>query len=391
MDALELLELIQKGESSEVQFKVRIKKKDYSKSAYDVGTEMVAFSNTKGGILIVGVDDETGDISGMTYKEIQETNELLSNAATNNVNPQIFIKTETIKIDNDNVLVVHIPEGISKPHTDNKGIIWLKNGSDKRTVISREEIARLLQGSGNMYADETIVANTTINDIDKKVFDTFIEKKHDGKSLEQMNIAFPQYLSNMGVLKENQLSLAGLLLFGDNPQKNKPTFTVSCVAFKGTDATTSSYYSKKEPLEGNLKVLYDKSLSFIVQNLKNIQKDKNFNSVGELEIPVTAIEELLVNAFIHRDYFIQSSIKVFIFDDRVEIISPGRLPNTQSVESIKLGNSIVRNPILFSNARYLIPYEGVGTGIRRALKEHPSIEFINDKERELFISILKRE
>lgn len=391
MDALELLDLIQKGESSEVQFKVRVKKKDYSKSAYEVGKEMVAFSNSNGGLLVIGVDDETGDINGLSFNEIQETNQLLSNAATNNVNPQIFIKTETVKINNDKVLVVHIPEGVSKPHTDNKGIIWLKNGSDKRSVVSREEIARLLKRSGNVYADETIVANTTINDLDKKVFDAFIEKKHDGKSLEQMNISFPQYLSNMGVLKENQLSLASLLLFGDNPQKYKPPFTVSCVAFKGTDATTSSYYSKKEPFEGNLKVLYDKSLSFIVQNLKNIQKDKNFNSVGELEIPVTAIEELLVNAFIHRDYFIQSSIKVFIFDDRVEIISPGKLPNTQSIESIKLGNSITRNPILFSNARYLIPYEGVGTGIRRALKEHPNIEFINDKERELFISILKRE
>ncbi len=384
MDALELLDLIQKGESSEVQFKIRVN------DAYKIGTEMVAFLNAKGGIIIIGIDDKTGDIKGLSFDEIQATNQLLSNAASDNVKVPIYIFTETVTVDENNIVIAHIPEGTSKPHTDNKGIIWTKNGSDKRKVIAREEMARLLQSSGNLYADETIVANTTINDIYKTAFDKFIEKKHNGRNLEQINISFPQYLLNMGVLKENQLSLAGLLLFGDNPQKFKPAFTVNCVAFKGNDASTSYYNDKKEPFTGNLQKLYNQTISFIVQNLRKVQKGENFNSIGELEIPIEAIEEILVNAFIHRDYFIQSSIKVFIFDNRIEIISPGKLPNTQTVESIKLGNSITRNPILFSNARYLIPYEGVGTGIRRALENYSEIEFINDTERELFISIIKR-
>ncbi len=83
-----------------------------------------------------------------------------------------------------------------------------------------------------------------------------------------------------------------------------------------------------------------------------IQMEESFNSVGQLEIPKAVLEELTVNSLIHRDYFINSTIKIFIFDNRIEIISPGKLPNTLTVDKIKAGTSNVRNPILFTNARY---------------------------------------
>lgn len=91
MDALELLDLIQMGESSKVQFKVRVN------NANSIGAEMVAFSNTKGGMIIVGVDDKTGEINGLSFEELQSTNELLANAASNNIKAPIYIYTETVK------------------------------------------------------------------------------------------------------------------------------------------------------------------------------------------------------------------------------------------------------------------------------------------------------
>ncbi|MFO7862901.1 MAG: putative DNA binding domain-containing protein [Salinivirgaceae bacterium] len=383
MDALELLDLIQMGESSKVQFKVRIN------DAYKIGTEMVAFSNTKGGFIIIGVDDKTGDINGLSFEEIAETNQLLANAASDNVKPQIFIETETVEVENKNVIVATIAEGLSKPHTDNKGIIWLKNGSDKRKVVAREEMARLLQSSGNLFADETIVNGTTVNNINEETLHKFILKKHE-KSIEELNLPISELLSNMGMLKQGNLTLGGLLLFGKNPQAFKPTFTVQCISFKGIDISTSSYRNKKEPFIGSLKDVYEKTLSFIIQNLNETQIDPNFNSQGQLEIPIEAIIELLVNALVHRDYFINSSIKVFIFDDRIEIISPGKLPNTLTIENIKLGTSVIRNPILYSNVPYLLPFQGVGSGIRRAFSKYPDLDLINDTERELFISVIKR-
>lgn len=383
MDALELLDLIQKGETSTVQFKVRIN------DAYKIGTEMVAFSNTKGGLLVIGINDKTGDIDGLSFDELQSTNQFLANAASDNVKPTIYIFTETVEIDNSNIVVAHISEGISKPHTDNKGIIWVKNGSDKRKVVAREEMARLLQSSGNLFADETLVNGTTINDIDNVLFKKVIEKKHE-KSVEEIGLSIPQLLSNNGMFKNGSLTLGGLLLFGKNPQQYRPTFTVHCISIKGNDISSNLYRNKKEPFTGNIQEVYDKTLSFIIQNLKETQKDEKFNSLGELEIPIETIEELLVNALVHRDYFINSSIKVFIFDNRIEIISPGKLPNTLTIEKIKAGISVIRNPILYSNARYLLPFKGAGSGIMRALKNYPDLELINDTERELFISIIKR-
>lgn len=383
MEALELLDLIQMGESSKVQFKVRVN------NANSIAAEMVAFSNTKGGMIIVGVDDKTGDINGLSFEELQSTNELLANVASNNVKAPIYIYTETVNVEEQNVIVAHIAEGISKPHMDNNGIIWVKNGSDKRKVVAKEEIARLLQSSGNLFADETTVTGTTVNDIDGKVFGNFVRKKL-AKSIDDLGLPLSELLSNMGMLKNGNLTLGGLLLFGKNPQYFKPTFTVQCIAIKGISIGSNSYENTKEPFIGNLQELYEKTLSFIVQNLKELQGKKGFNSKGVLEIPIETIQELLVNALVHRDYFINSSIKVFVFDDRIEIISPGKLPNTLTIENIKLGTSIIRNPILYSNIGTLLPFKGVGSGIIRAYENYQDIELINDTDRELFIATIKR-
>ncbi|WP_194768802.1 RNA-binding domain-containing protein [Tamlana sp. I1] len=383
MDALELLDLIQMGESSKVQFKVRVN------NANSIGAEMVAFSNTKGGLLIIGVDDKTGDINGLSFEELQSTNELLANSASNNVKAPIYIYTETVKLEEQNVVVAHIAEGTSKPHMDNNGIIWVKNGSDKRKVIAKEEIARLLQSSGNLFADETLVNGTTVNDIDENFFQEFIVSKTK-KTIEELGQSTSAVLTNLGMIKEGKLSLGGLVLFGKNPQQFRPTFTVQCVSFVGNDISSKEYRDKEEPFTGNLKELYEKTLSFITRNLKKKQIKEGFNTQSELEIPIQTIEELLVNALIHRDYFILSSIKVFIFDNRIEIISPGKLPNTLTIDNIKIGTSIPRNPILFTNARYILPFVGVGSGIPRAIENSPDLELINDVDREVFISIIKR-
>ncbi len=383
MDALELLDLIQMGESSKVQFKVRVN------NANSIGAEMVAFSNTKGGMIIVGVDDKTGEINGLSFEELQSTNELLANAASNNVKAPIYIYTETVKVEEQNLIVAHISEGTSKPHMDNNGIIWVKNGSDKRKVVAKEEIARLLQSSGNLFADETIVTGTTVNDIDEEYFQKFILAKTK-KTIDELGQSTSTILSNLGMLKDGKISLGGLLLFGKNPQQFRPTFTVQCVSVVGNEISSNEFRDKEEPFTGNLKDLYNQTLSFITRNLKKVQKEESFNSQSELEIPIETIEELLVNALIHRDYFISSSIKVFIFDNRIEIVSPGKLPNTLTIDNIKIGTSIPRNPILFTNARYVLPFVGVGSGIPRAFENSPDLELVNDTDRELFISIIKR-
>lgn len=383
MEAIELLDIIAKGESSTVQFKERVN------DAYSIATEMVAFSNSQGGLIIVGVNDKTGALNGLSFDEIQTTNQLLVNAASNNVKSPITIFTEQVPINEQTLIVVRIKEGPNKPYRDNKGIVWVKNGSDKRKVESNDELLRMLQSSGNLAADEEPVASSTYNDIDIDFFKDFVQKK-TGKSFDALDQSLPQILSNMGFAKNEKLSLVGLLLFGKRPQAFKPVFSVQCIAYVGNDIAGNKFRDSEPPFEGNLTKLYEQTMSFILRNLHRVQVAESFNILGELEIPKEVLEELVVNALIHRDYFIKSAIKVFIFDNRIEIISPGKLPNTLTVENIKAGTSIARNPILFSNARYLLPYIGIGSGIPRALASYPKIDFVNDTDRELFIAIIHR-
>lgn len=115
------------------------------------------------------------------------------------------------------------------------------------------------------------------------------------------------------------------------------------------------------------------------------------NSVGEPEVPRIVFEELLVNALIHRDYFISAPVKLLIFDNRIEIISPGHLPNHLTLEQIRIGNSNLRNPILASYvAKKILPYRGLGSGIPRAPEDWPNIEFTDDREKCLFTATIFR-
>lgn len=131
-------------------------------------------------------------------------------------------------------------------------------------------------------------------------------------------------------------------------------------------------------------------LGFVLANIRHIQNKQSFNSLGEPEIPRIVLEELISNALIHRDYFVSAPVKVLVFADRIEIISPGHLPNNLTIENIKMGNSNIRNPILASFASKVLPYRGLGSGIKRAIKAYPDIELIDNREGNTFKAIISR-
>ena len=197
-------------------------------------------------------------------------------------------------------------------------------------------------------------------------------------------------LKNLELIRDSHLTLAGNLIFGLDPQRFSPSFYIDCVYFAGNDVSVEQFISKAV-LKGSFEKLYNDSLSFIKGHLKRKQGvDKGFNTSGILEIDERIITELIVNALVHRDYYINSSIKIFIFDNRVEIISPGKLTNSLTVEKIKSGLSIHRNPILNSICKTVLPYSGYGSGIKRVINLRPDIEFVNDTEKEEFKCIIPR-
>lgn len=386
MNSQELLDIISTGETSKVQFKEALP------NAESMSREMVAMANSEGGVILLGIKDKAGTVTGLTPQQIEHADRKLAEFA-DNLKPPIYIITEVVKIKDDsgskNVLMVHINDGINKPYKTAQGEIYVKQGSNKRLLTDNSEILRLFQSSRNLLADEMEVYETSIDDIDEKVFSDYFKKEFE-KSYQEKGLSFEQALKAKKVLRNNRLTLAGLLFFGKEPQSIKPDFTIKAVSYFGNDISGNQYRNKPKDFTGTIPELFKKGMDFLKSNLSFIQSGESFNSPGKLEVSSIALEELLQNALVHRDYFKNAPIRLFIFDDRIEIISPGKLPNNLTVEEIKFGNPVIRNNQIVSFSIHTLPFSGLGSGIKRALAEQPNIELINDIEGEQFRVIIPR-
>ena len=405
----DILKQINAGEVSGVQFKERILDK------YDIACELVAFSNSHGGKLVVGIKDKTGETNAMSYSEVQETTNLLSDIASENVVPSILIKIDTIEVEDGNLVVATVKEGLNKPYHDNKGIVWVKNGADKRKVFDNAELAEMMTDCGSFAPDEAGVRDATVNDLDATTikqflgnrFDRVLEKKgltgdaFNEASLDMICSAIAKghdcekILRNLRFIRpDGTLNVAAMLLFGKYTQRWMPMMTAKCICFAGNSVGSKVFRDKVNDadMEGNLLHQYDTIMDFFTRNLHNVQVGEEFNSMGKLEIPYTSLVEFTVNSLVHRSLNMKAPVRIFIFDNRVEIHSPGALPNGLTIDDIKAGTSMPRNMFLFNNAIYLLPYTGVGSGITRALDEDVNVTFMNnDKAQEFVITVWRGE
>lgn len=398
----DILKQIKAGEVSGMQFKERILDK------YDIACELVAFSNSQGGKLVVGIKDKTGEINALSYSEVQETTNLLSDIASENVVPSILIKIDTVEVEDGNLVVATVKEGLNKPYHDNKGIVWVKNGADKRKVFDNAELAEMMTDCGSFAPDEAGVRDATVNDLDATTikqflgnrFERVLEKKgltgdaFNEASLDAICSAIAKghdcekILRNLRFIRpDGTLTVAAMLLFGKYTQRWMPMMTAKCICFAGNSIGSKVFRDKVNDadMEGNLLHQYDTIMDFFTRNLHNVQVGDEFNSMGKLEIPYTSLVEFTVNSLVHRSLNMKAPVRIFIFDNRVEIHSPGALPNGLTIEDIKAGTSMPRNMFLFNNAIYLLPYTGVGSGITRALDEDINVTFMNNNKAQEFV------
>ena len=405
----DILKQIKAGEVSGMQFKERILDK------YDIACELVAFSNSHGGKLVVGIKDKTGETNALSYSEVQETTNLLSDIASENVVPSILIKIDTVEVEDGYLIVATVKEGLNKPYHDNKGIVWVKNGADKRKVFDNAELAEMMTDCGSFAPDEAAVRDATINDLDATTikqflgnrFERVLEKKgltgdaFNEASLDMICSAIAKghdcekILRNLRFIRpDGTLTVAAMLLFGKYTQRWMPMMTAKCICFAGNSIGSKVFRDKVNDadMEGNLLHQYDTIMDFFTRNLHNVQVGEEFNSMGKLEIPYTSLVEFTVNSLVHRSLNMKAPVRIFIFDNRVEIHSPGALPNGLTIDDIKAGTSMPRNMFLFNNAIYLLPYTGVGSGITRALDEDINVTFMNnDKAQEFVITVWRGE
>ena len=298
---------------------------------------------------------------------------------------------------------------------DNKEIVWVKNGADKRKVFDNAELAEMMTDCGSFAPDEAGVRDATVNDLDATTikqflgnrFDRVLEKKgltgdaFNEASLDMICSAIAKghdcekILRNLRFIRpDGSLTVAAMLLFGKYTQRWLPMMTAKCICFAGNSVGSKVFRDKVNDadMEGNLLHQYDTIMDFFTRNLHNVQVGDEFNSMGKLEIPYTSLVEFTVNSLVHRSLNMKAPVRIFIFDNRVEIHSPGALPNGLTIDDIKAGTSMPRNMFLFNNAIYLLPYTGVGSGITRALDEDVNVTFMNnDKAQEFVITVWREE
>ncbi len=379
----ELVAMIALGEDSTRQFKADVRNAD------SLASEMAAFANAEGGLILIGVADD-GSIPGLSRADAGRINQLISNAASHLVRSPLVVQTENVAVGKGKIVIVlTVPRGIDKPYFDKNSVIWLKSGADKRRVNTKEELRRLFQIAGQFYADE-LPTKAGIEALDKLRFRDFLrdfyKREFPGEPGELTRL-----LQNMNLATEaGVLNLAGVLMFGERPEMIKPQFVVKAIRYPGNKIHATGYLDT-EDFVGPLQKIFDDALAFVMRNLHKVQAGRGVNAPGLPEIPESVFEELLVNALVHRDYLVSAPIRLFIFDNRIEIISPGHLPDNLTVEKILTGISNIRNPILVSFvAKGLLPYHGLGSGIQRAIDAWPRIEFIDDRERCQFTATVHR-
>lgn len=194
------------------------------------------------------------------------------------------------------------------------------------------------------------VRGLTLEDLDRDYFERFFNR-HYGERVEARSVSLESLLENMGLMTDGVFTVGGGLLFCRDVEFKLPTFMVKGMAFRGRAVDVDNY-------------------------------DDSEDTWGK-------IEELVSNALVHRDYFVSAPIVIFVFADRIEIKSPGHLPNNLTIERMKMGLSVVRNSILTSYATKVLPYRGIGSGVRRALAEYPAIDFDNDIDGNQFVATIR--
>ncbi|MDL1972367.1 MAG: putative DNA binding domain-containing protein [Deltaproteobacteria bacterium] len=355
MDVFELREKIAKGENIHIEFKEGVRSNE------ELAKHIVCFANTDGGQIFIGVADD-GIIIGV--EDIDEIVRRIDDVAFNRCEPPISVIVETIKADEGTVLVVNVPKGRQRPYRTSKGFYYIRSANRCRQA-SREELLRLFQATESIFYDEIEIHKATLQDIEIESFKAFVKTYMNIELREEMLKA---YMKNLKVISKNvKPTLAGLLFFGNDPQYFLPYAKVIGAYIEGEDIATPPM--DKKDFTGRISQILEDSMKFIKLYLEERHTIKGLEPEIHLEIPEVALREALINALAHRDYTVSAPIRIFIFTDKVEFHTPGRLPNTVTVESMKIGGAhVLRNPTIYNFFAKMGLVTEVGSGVFRIIE-----------------------
>lgn len=390
----ELIEIIRNGENSGIEFK-----RDVIQN-HDLAKELVAFTNFAGGMVLLGVEDD-GNISGITRDKPEE---FVMTACRDKIRPAIIPFYELFREiePGKDVAVVRVSRGFDV-HTrwhENKNVYYIRVGTQSREPTP-EELGRLFQQRGSFRVELRPVSGATLADLDRRrLKNYFAHVRQQNVPADDDEIGWQTLLFNTEIMVEDGITVSGILLFGRNPNRFLPQAGIDATAFPGNNKDYAA--RERSVLRGPMTPLLNDNdeiveAGLVEQALAFIQR--NTVVTGQLEeggarreekptYPPEAIREAIVNALIHRDYLLSGTdIELSIYDDRLEIISPGRLPNGITPERMLTGCRAARNQLIKDVMRDYRYLEHSGMGVPRkivkSMKAHNGTEpeLIEDVER----------
>ncbi len=389
----DLLEIMANGENSGVEFK----RDDVQNHA--LARELVAFANLEGGMVLLGIADD-GTVSGLTRDKLEEW---VMTACRDKIRPGIIPFFEIIKDvePGKDVAVVRVPRGadVHSHWHNNRNTYYIRVGTQSRES-SPQELSRLFQQRGMFRAELRPVSGATVSDLDRRRLKDYFGRVRQQEVPEDRDDAgWQTLLVNTEIMVEDGVSLSGMLLFGRTPNRFLPQAGIDAAAFPGTEKDYAA--RERTTLRGPMTPLMDRNgdiveAGLVEQALDFVRRNTPVTTVLEdgarrvdrPAYPVEVIREAVVNALIHRDYlFANTDVELVIYEDRLEVVSPGRLPNGITPERMRAGTRAARNQLLKDVMKDYGYLEHMGMGVPRkiirGMKEHNQTDpdLMEDNER----------
>lgn len=390
MNQTDLLRLIAGGESSRVEFK-----RDDLKPV-KVAEVIAGLLNLQGGQVLLGVEDD-GEVSGLT-RSSGKAEEWIMQIARDHLVPSIIPTWEVTEFEGGTMVgIVTVPANApDKPYKCKQGAYWVTKvrvGTTTRDA-TREEEQRLYQQSGGLRYGLKPVPGAGVSDLDeRRLEDYFVRIRGDVGMPSPGSESWRRQLCNLELATdtdgETYATVDGMLLFGQNPGRFLPQCGIRAVCFAGLEPgyATKSDESIKGPLVGLFSDggelvetgVVERALDFVRRNTGTSAAIEDGRRIQRRDFPEEAVREVVANALIHRDYSIAGTdVLLSVFDDRIEVQSPGSLPNTVSIEGMRAGVRYARNQVMMSIMRDYKYVEGPGMGIRQqvipAMAQHKGTE-----------------
>lgn len=361
MDTLDLDRLYARGQNDTLAFETE------TAAVLRLAETFSALANSQGGIVLIGIDPANSTVKGV--REVEIVREKALAAGLRCEPPLVLPRPGTAMLEGKPILLVTIPSGL--PHAYAMRGKYFERDGKKNRALGPRQLRELLRNRGEGNFEAQVLPGAALDELDRERVDAYAKLfLTDVSSRSRWDEGTLDLLYRRGCLAKDsgtyRPTVAGLLLFGREPQRLIPSAEIVLVRYSGTEMSDTFI---RETARGSLSEQIRAAESFLIANMRKGARIQEFRREEKPEYPLPAVREVIVNAVAHRDYQIRGEeIRVLLFTDRIEVYSPGRLPGHITIENI-VQERFARNEVIVQVLTDLGFVERLGYGIDRILRQ----------------------